>query len=340
MNLQESYISCCLCPRHCGVNRLAGERGFCGETAQLRVASIGAHFGEEPPISGSQGSGTVFFSGCSLQCDFCQNYQISHQHVGTFSTVEDVGQRLTELYATRRIHNVNFVTPDHFFPQTVAIVQYLREQGIEIPTVYNVSGYQDVRALRTIEEVADIYLPDFKYADNRLGEQLSHCRNYAATALDALTEMVRQKGFLDSMFGDDPEAIAHKGVLVRHLILPGQVRNSLDALSMLFLEFGRKLPLSLMSQYYPIPPVKERYGLKIPSWEGPGVGNFPSREGAGVGKLPTMNRPITQEEFQQVYDHVQELGFEHLFVQYPEHQDNAFLPDFDQDEPFQGNVKQ
>ncbi len=192
---------------------------------------------------------------------------------------------------------------------------YVRKQGIDIPAVYNVSGYQDVQALRAIEAAVDIYLPDFKYANNRLGERLSHCRNYAAIALDALTEMVRQKGFLDSTFSDDPTAIARKGVLVRHLILPGQVQNSLDALSMLLLEFGRHLPISLMAQYHP-----------IPSWEGPGVG------------FPDMQRPITPEEFQRVYDHALELGFEQLFVQYPEQRDAAFLPDFQQDEPFQGNV--
>ena len=318
MNLQETFSACQLCPRHCHVNRLQGQKGFCGETAQLRVASIGAHFGEEPPISGSRGSGTVFFSGCTLQCDYCQNYQISCQHIGTITTVEAVGQRLTELYTTRQIHNINFVTPDHFFPHTCAIVEYVRQQGVEIPTVYNVSGYQDVQALQAIEAVADIYLPDFKYADNRLGERLSHCRNYAAIALDTLTEMIQQKGFLDSAFDDDPAAIARKGVLVRHLILPGQVQNSLNALSMLFLEFGRKLPISLMSQYHPIPP-----------WQGAGAKE----------NMPDMQRPITQEEFQQVYAHALELGFDHLFVQYPEQRDAAFLPDFQQEEPFQGNVQ-
>ncbi|MDY0092934.1 MAG: 4Fe-4S cluster-binding domain-containing protein [Candidatus Vecturithrix sp.] len=316
MNLKESYISCCLCPRHCQVNRLHGQKGFCGETAQLRVASLGAHFGEEPPISGIHGSGTVFFSGCTLQCEYCQNYQISCQHLGATTTIEEVGRRLTELYAARQIHNINFVTPDHFFPHTCAIVAYVRRQSIDIPAVYNVSGYQDVHALRTLEPTAAIYLPDFKYADNRLGEQLSHCHHYVSTALDALTEMIRQKGFLDSTLNDDSAAIARQGVLVRHLILPGQVQNSLDALSMLLLEFGRRLPLSLMAQYHPIS-VSGKSELK---------------------QLPDMQRPITREEFQQVYDCALELGFEHLFVQYPEQQDTAFLPDFQQDEPFQGNV--
>lgn len=329
------YVSCRLCPRHCHVNRLQRQKGFCGETAQLRVASIGAHFGEEPPISGLHGSGTVFFSGCTLQCNYCQNYQISCQHLGAMTTVEEVGQRLTELYAARQIHNINFVTPDHFFPHTCAIVTYVRRQGIDIPAVYNVSGYQDVQALRAIEAAADIYLPDFKYADHRLGERLSHCRNYAAIALDALTEMIKQKGFLDSAFSDDPAAIARKGVLVRHLILPGQVQNSVDALSMLLLEFGRQLPISLMAQYHPIPSW-EGAGVGLPSWEG-AEQDFPSWEGAGGG-FPDMQRSITQEEFQRVYDHALELGFEQLFVQYPEQRDAAFLPDFQQDEPFQGNI--
>lgn len=310
----ETYFqSCHLCPRQCGVNRLAGQVGFCGETADLRVASIEAHFGEEPPISGTCGSGTVFFSGCSLQCDFCQNYQLAHHHLGKRLRVSDVVQRLVELVEGRGIHNVNFVTPDHFFPHTWEIVGELRRRNLQIPIVYNVSGYEQVDVLKTTEPVASIYLPDFKYADRRLGEQLSHCQNYPAVALDALTEMIRQKGFLDSFQNDAPETLARQGVLVRHLILPGQVQNSLDALSTLFLEFGKNLPLSLMSQYHPV----QRCAL--PDWA----------------------RRITPAEFEQVYDHALSLGFCHLFVQYPETVDGKpeFLPDFTQDTPFDGNKR-
>ncbi len=139
LNYEQYFTSCRLCPRQCGVNRFRGETGFCGKLAQLRVASIGAHFGEEPPISGTRGSGTVFFSGCTLKCDFCQNYQLSHLHLGDTMTVADVVRRLEVLSATQGIHNVNFVTPDHFFPYTRKIVRELRKKNILIPVVYNMS---------------------------------------------------------------------------------------------------------------------------------------------------------------------------------------------------------
>lgn len=308
----EQYEACELCPRRCRANRRSGLVGFCGETAELRIASIGAHFGEEPPISGANGSGTVFFSGCALQCDFCQNYQISKQHVGEIMTVEEAARQVAELYRRRGIHNVNFVTPDHFLPHAVEIVTLLRAQGIELPIVWNVSGYERVELLREIEPYADMYLPDVKYADNTLGMRLSHCSDYAAVALNALAEMVRQKGMLDVFDTDPPGDIARRGVLARHLILPGQTQNSLDALTTLFLEFGKRLPISLMSQYHPVLPCD----------------------------APGMRRRITEDEFQQVYDHAGELGFEHLFVQFPERrarEDLEFLPDFTRNQPFQGN---
>ena len=311
--MDNAFRCCRLCPRQCGVNRLHGEIGFCGETAQLRVAWIEPHFGEEPPISGTHGSGTVFFSGCTLQCDFCQNYQLSHLHLGNLTTVADVVQRLETLSVTQGIHNVNFVTPDHFFPYTIEIMSALRKNNIRIPSVYNMSGYERIDSLRGIADCADIYLPDFKYADRQLGERLAHCRNYPVAALDAIAEMVRQKGFLDVFLAGDPDQIARQGVLVRHLILPGQVQNSIDALSMLFLEFGKDLPLSVMSQYHPVDPCR----------------------------IPGFERRITEDEFQQVYEHALSLGFHHLFVQYPERQNAPpeFLPDFSQERPFKGNIK-
>ena len=227
-------------------------------------------------------------------------------------TSEEAARQVAELYRRRGIHNVNFVTPDHFLPHAVEIVTLLRAQGIELPIVWNVSGYERVELLREIEPYADIYLPDVKYADNTLGMRLSHCADYAAVALNALAEMVRQKGMLDVFDTDPPGDIARRGVLVRHLILPGQTQNSLDALTTLFLEFGKRLPISLMSQYHPVLPCD----------------------------APDMRRRITEDEFQQVYDHAGELGFEHLFVQFPERrarEELEFLPDFTRNQPFQGN---
>ena len=325
-SLLSHYEACELCPRLCGVDRTANQLGFCGEGAHLRIATIEAHLGEEPPISGRSGSGTVFFSGCSLRCPFCQNYQISQEALGRKMTLQEVVDRLAALHKQSGIHNVNFVTPDHFFPHTVAVVSLLRERGIRIPTVYNLSGYQRLESLRLIEPVADIYLPDFKYADAAIARSLSHSADYATVALEAICEMVRQKGILDTFIGNDEDEIdmvsaddmspsCREGVLVRHLILPGQVRNSLQVLSMLFVEFGRELPISLMSQYVPV----RMFSSGSP-----------------------LNRQVTPDEFQEVFQHARELGFRNIFVQYPEEitiDTKPFLPDFRAVNPFHGNMR-
>ncbi len=307
--------NCQLCPRNCQVKRTHSKGGYCGENSQLNIAAIEAHFGEEPPISGTNGSGTVFFTGCSLKCIFCQNYQISHQKFGRNFSINQVVDILIELIDDKNIHNVNFVTPDHFFPYTIEIVHSLRQNRINISIVYNLSGYQRIDSLRMIEDVAGIYLPDFKYTDTGLAKNLSNCEDYPEVALAAISEMVRQKGFLDSFDGEtDPaQKIATKGVLVRHLILPGQGKNSIDALTTLYLEFGKKLPLSLMTQYCPIR-------------------TFP---------FAFLNRTVTQEEFNTVYQHTVDLGFENMFVQYPEPESSMrpFLPDFSQWRPFIGNLR-
>jgi len=309
------YYECCrLCPRQCGINRISdsGQRrvGPCGETHQLRAAYAGPHFGEEPPITGKNGSGTVFFTGCPLKCAFCQNYQISHQGVGAFVELEALKKRLEDMIRINHVHNINFVTPDHFFPHVFFLVSLLRFQGLDLPIVYNLSGFQSLEMLKIAEDYADIYLPDFKYSDPSLSARLSRCADYPKVALGAIAEMVRQKGFLD-ICSTGP-GLARKGVLVRHLILPGNVKNSIDAVTLLFAEFGRDLPLSLMSQYYPVIELEDR----------------------------ELNLCISEDEFYRVYSQVMELGFEHIFVQFPR-QDNGnqpktspFLPDFRLEEPF------
>lgn len=317
MNQCSIFQNCQLCPRNCHVNRTQIKNiqlGYCGETNHLRIAAIEAHFGEEPPISGTNGSGTVFFTGCSLKCIYCQNYQISHQKFGQYQSVDQVLDRIVHLVVEHQIHNINFVTPDHFFPQTIEILHALRLRGINIPIVYNLSGYQRINSLRMIEDAADIYLPDFKYSDHSLAKKLSNCADYPEVALEAISEMIRQKGFLDSFCDKNGNStgLASRGVVVRHLILPDQVKNSIDALTSLFLEFGKKLPISLMSQYYPI----KRFSFDF------------------------LNRTVTQDEFEVVYQHAMELGFENMFIQYPDTETivRPFLPDFSQDRPFIGNL--
>lgn len=314
------FQECRLCPRECGVNRLTDGKGalagFCRQSSRLRVAYVGPHFGEEPPITGTCGSGTVFFTGCSLRCSFCQNHQISRDGLGRDMTVEDLLEKVSEMVRVHHVHNINLVTPDHFFPHAFHLVALLRERGHALPIVYNLSGYQSKDMIRRAEGYADIYLPDFKYADPRLSGQFSRCKDYPEVALEAISEMVRQKGFLDVFESGAP--VATRGVLVRHLILPGHVENSLHVLTTLFLEFGALLPISLMSQYTPVLPQDDR----------------------------ALNRRLNPEEFDRVYSHAMDLGLEHLFVQFPDEgpagppPQTHFLPDFSREEPFSAPSRQ
>ena len=308
------YDPCTLCPRRCGSFRSlpfgGGKAPYCGQPSTPRVAYVGPHFGEEPPLTGTRGSGTVFFFGCSLRCSYCQNYQIAQRSTGTPVTVRELFERVARMIEDYGVHNVNMVTPDHFYPDVFRLVSMLRSNGYDLPFVYNLSGYQSVEMVRVSEPYVDIYLPDFKYADRRLAARLSGCGNYPGAALEAIAEMIRQKGFLDRS-GQDPVP-ASRGVLVRHLILPGHVDNSVAALTALFVEFGRDLPLSLMSQYRPV--IAQRH--------------------------EELNREISADEFDAVYGYARELGFEHLFVQFPETAGrgdaarNPFLPDFGREKPF------
>ena len=311
------FKECRLCPRACGIDRTGiteeGRSGFCGQDYNLRVAYIGPHFGEEPPLTGMNGSGTVFFSGCSLKCSFCQNYQISKDGVGRILNIDELYTEIFGLIRDKEVHNINFVTPDHFFPYTFQLISLIRERGLRLPAIYNLSGYQSMEMLGLAEDYADIYLPDYKYSDTGASLKFSGCKDYPEVALTAIGEMVRQKGFLDSFFnGAD---IASKGVLVRHLILPGRIQNSLNALTSLFLEFGRDIPISLMSQYRPVLSHEDN----------------------------DFNRPVRKEEFDKVYEHATNLGFNNLFVQFPdaasiEPADRIdFLPDFSRAKPFRGN---
>ncbi len=222
--------------------------------------------------------------------------------------LEGLLAKVEDMILRKHVHNVNFVTPDHFFPYVFELVTSLRNKGHDLPMVFNLSGYQSVNLLKSAEPYADIYLPDFKYADRELAGKLSRCRHYPDVALAALSEMLVQKGFLDTFVTGG--ALAKKGVLVRHLILPGHVENSMDALTTLFVEFGAELPLSLMSQYVPVTP----------------------------HDIEALNRPLGEDEFSQVYSHALELGFRHLFVQFPEQAGSdekpPFLPDFRLDKPF------
>jgi len=301
------YQNCQLCPRECGVNRLAGERGYCGETAACRISSAMPHFGEEPSFTGQHGSGTIFFSGCSCKCFFCQNYQISHEGLGT-EIAPDKLVTMAEELVHQGVHNINFVTPDHFWPHVSFACRTLREHGIDVPFVFNCSGYEHADMVENYAEDIDIFLMDFKFASPDLARHCMNDQHYPELALASLQKMVELKGFLEPW---DPtgENTARKGVLVRHLVLPGQLANSFDFLRLLRNEFGKHLPISIMSQFRPVPECANHEDLM---------------------------RGVTDGEFQQVVDLITELEFDQGYIQNVPTTD-AFMPDFSKDKPFRGN---
>ena len=306
----EPYRHCELCPRRCGVDRVAGQHGFCGEGAELRIASIGAHFGEEPPFVGQSGSGTIFLTGCSCGCFFCQNYQLSTEHMGETLSVDEAVQRIQLLVGTG-IRNLNLVTPDHFWPHLREILRRLRDEGCDLPVIWNSSGYSRVEMLREQAKEIDIFLPDFKYALPELARLCMGREDYPAVAREGIRELVDLKGFLrpfDETGGLGP----NRGVLVRHLVLPGEVENSLAVLDQLYEDHGPLLPISVMRQFRPMPECLRRN---------------------------RFTRLVTDEEYTRVVNHVRELGFTRVFIQ-PDCGDENFVPDFRHaGEPFKGNAK-
>lgn len=235
---------CDICPRKCGAIRTEHVgKGFCQAGTLPVVARIAPHYGEEPCISGTKGSGTVFFSGCTMRCKFCQNYEISSQPKGLTMTPDMLAECYKEL-EKEGVHNINLVTADHFAP---AVVESLKIYRPSVPVVYNCSGYTSPKILNMLNGLVDIYLPDFKYSSDKLAVKLSSAPNYVNTALAAIKEMIFQVGLPEY----DDDGIMQKGVIVRQLILPAHTKNSIEALDILEREFGRQIMVSLMCQYVP-----------------------------------------------------------------------------------------
>lgn len=238
---------CRLCPRECGVDRLSGEEGFCRSGAQPKVASWTLHPWEEPPISGTRGSGTLFFSGCTGHCLFCQNYPISQMGVGNLVTVERLAGMMVELQQ-RGAHNVNLVTPTHFVPQILAALPLAIEMGLRLPLVYNSGGYESVEVLRLLDSVVDVWLPDAKYADDEIARRLSGFSRYVEHNRAALREMYRQ--VRDEILLDD-EGIARRGLIIRHMVLPGGLAGTGEIMRWIASELSPGVHVSLMAQYFP-----------------------------------------------------------------------------------------
>lgn len=281
--LREMLRSCSLCPRHCRVDRLSGETGACGVDSRLRVAAVNVHHWEEPPISGSRGSGTVFFTGCTLSCVFCQNYPISQLGVGRSMEVEELAQGMLDLQR-KGVHNINLVTATHQMHGVVAALVLAVEKGFRLPLVYNGSGYEDLETLRILDGIVDIYLPDMKYSDGALARRFSGRSDYVVHNRRALLEMWHQVGPLQL----DGEGLAYRGLLVRHLVLPGAISGSRESFAFLASEMGPQVWISLMMQY------------------------FPAHKAAG---FPPLDRKVTLEEYEEAFGLLGHFGLENGFVQ-------------------------
>lgn len=287
---------CNLCPRKCGAVRTAHSgNGFCKMGELPVVARVAPHYGEEPCISGTKGSGTVFFSGCTMRCVYCQNYEISNEDGGRTITPERLAECYKEL-EDKGVHNINLVTADHF---AHAVVKSLEIYKPRIPIVYNCSGYTSPKTLSMLDGLVDIYLPDFKYADDFLAVKYSSAPNYVNTAVAAIHEMTFQVGL--PQFDDD--GIMKKGVIVRHLILPAHTKNSLEVLDIVKRRFGDQVLLSLMCQYIP-------------------MGNVSDRE------FSRINRKITRREYDKVKLEMMRLGIDG-FTQELSSADESYVPEWD-----------
>jgi putative pyruvate formate lyase activating enzyme len=238
--------SCDLCPRMCGVNRLSGETGACGTGRRARVASYNAHFGEEAPLVGRNGSGTVFLSSCSLLCNFCQNYEISHLAEGVAVEPRDMADMMLHL-ASRGCHNINFVTPTHVVPQILEAIQAAVERGLNVPIVYNTSGYDRVETLALLDGVVDIYMPDFKFFEACWAERYCGAPDYPEAVSASIREMHRQVGDLAM----DEDGVARRGLLVRHLVMPNGVGGTPQIMAFLAGEISVETYVNVMDQYRP-----------------------------------------------------------------------------------------
>ncbi len=244
--LKELLKECRLCPRECRVNRLNGELGVCQAGSELKISSAFPHFGEEPPLVGYHGSGTIFLTHCNLRCIFCQNYDISHLGKGEPITSSDMARIMVRLQEMG-CHNINFVTPTHFTPQIVASLPEAVEMGLRLPIVYNCSGYESIEVIRLLEGVVDIYMPDAKYLDSNRSKQFSNAPDYPAVLKEILKEMHRQVGDLTV----DSKGIAERGLLIRHLVMPNGTASSEDVLRFIAEEISVHSYVNVMDQYRP-----------------------------------------------------------------------------------------
>lgn len=297
MKIMNKYENCLLCPRKCGINRSTGQTGVCGVSSEIRVARAALHYWEEPCISGEKGSGAVFFSGCSLHCVFCQNREISDGKAGKVISKERLSDIFLELKA-KGANNINLVTPGQYIPDIVWAVRDARRRGMELPIVYNTSGYEDAKELKLLEGIVDVYLPDFKYMDSTLSAKYSRAKDYPSVAKKALSEMVRQQ---PKVVIDDATGLIQKGVIVRQLLLPGHVNDAKAILKYLHDTYQNSIYISMMSQFTPI----------------------------ALKDYPEINRTVTRREYERLIDYAIKIGITNAFIQEGNVAKDSFIPAFD-----------
>ncbi|MCI8566791.1 MAG: radical SAM protein [Lachnospiraceae bacterium] len=302
--IEQELAACRLCPRGCGVNRLAGKKGRCGVAGRVKVARAALHMWEEPCISGEQGSGAVFFAGCSLGCVYCQNRTIAGGQAGKEISV----RRLSEIFLQlqeKGAANINLVTAGHFLPQVIEALIKAKKEGLRLPVVYNSGGYERAEALARLEGLVDIYLPDLKYVSADLAGQYSGAPDYFTVASAALKEMVRQveaAGSGSAVFTE--KGMMKRGVIVRHLQLPGCLADSKRVVRYLYETYGDRIFISLLSQYTPL--------AQMAAW-------------------PKLNRRVTRREYDALVDYAIGLGVENGFIQEGDTAQESFIPPFDEE---------
>lgn len=294
--MYKEYDACTLCPRKCGVNRNRGEKGVCTQTAEIRVGRSALHHWEEPCISGEKGSGTVFFSGCSLRCVYCQNYNLGRGSVGQIFSENELGESFLKLQESGA-HNINLVTAEHFVPHIKSAVIKARKEGLIIPIILNTGGYISCEALEILKDVIDIYLVDFKYMDSEIAKKYSSAPDYPEVAENAISKMVGLVG--KPVFDED--GILQKGVVVRHLCLPSHTEDSKSIIKYLFDTYGEGIIYSIMRQYTPVRK-NEKY--------------------------PNLNRRITEKEYDEIIDFCIDMGIEDAYIQDDECASESFIPEF------------
>lgn len=293
----QALEQCILCPRECKVNRAAGKKGYCKTSGELLVARAALHFWEEPCISGTKGSGAVFFSGCPLGCVFCQNQNISGGKAGKSITTD----RLAAIFLALQeqgAHNINLVTPTHYTLHIIEALEKAKEKGLKLPIVYNCGGYEKVETLKQLRGLIDIYLPDLKYKSRLMAQKYAHAENYFEVAAAAIEEMFQQVG--EPLL--DETGLLKRGVMVRHLALPGFTKDSKEIIAYLHENYGDKIYMSVMNQYTPL---------------------------KGVEAYPELNRRLSEKQYDKLTDYMIGLGIEKAFIQEGGTAEESFIPEFD-----------